>query len=306
MEIRTKEIRTAALDARTAAGHICKLVEKDKALTAEETQKALDHFERLYDNVMVLAEKMTQEGQVSEFGKFFSAVGDSLVRAQADMDRKSAVYIEESTKHPHVLPSTFRIPKISADIRFALQSVQGSKVNLLFYSKHKQSQEKHEQRLKFDIVAAPPPPEVTEKILKRTLDRGSLPSLSFIANPDDRKAVLKAIIDNTKDGVRRLFKHNTNRVLIAENWDETLTGRPPADFFILLANPKTETQSDEEAHKNLGVWHLSFQAEGAPVLNVVYSYFRKPADSEIAGAPIIHKALVKMCDDQEAFLKGIE
>lgn len=310
MDIRTKEIAKPAGDARTAAARISDLAKNDK-LTPEQTKEALSCFEKLYDNVMVLAEKMTREGQVSEFGKFFSAVGDSLVRAQTEMDRKSAVYIEETRNHPHALPSTFRIPKISADIKFALQSVQGSKVNLLFYSKHKQSQEQHEQRLKFDIVAAPPPPEITEKILKRTLDTGALPAVSFISNPVDRKKILTAIIDTTKGIVRRLFKQNADRVLIVENRAgnpaENAGDNPPPDpdYFVLLANPKAAGQSDEDAHKNTGVWHLSFQKDGRPEFKVVYSYFRKPADSEIAGAPIFYKALMKMCDDQETFLKRL-
>ena len=305
IKIRTEDILTAAQRARTAAEKIRGLAKSGDELSAAQTKEALDWFEKLYDNVMVLAEKMTREGQVSEFGRFFSAVGDSLVRAQQEMDRKSAVYIEETRNHPHALPSTFRIPKISADIKFALQSVQGSKVNLLFYSKHKQSEEKHEQSLKFDIVAAPPPPEIAERIRKRTLETGEIPSVSFISNPDDRKAILNAAVESTKGDVRLLFKNYTDRFLIAENWAESGTAQSPSDFFILLANPKRPEQPDKEAYKNLGIWHLSFQGEVKPTLQTVFSYFQNTTGSGIAGAPIVHKALMKMCDDQEMFLKRL-
>lgn len=305
IKISASEIKKEAMGAKTSANRFWDLSKKTKPLTAEETQEALDCFEKLYDHVMVLAEKLHQEGQVSEFGKFFSAVGGSLVRAQTEMDRKSALYIEETRKHPHALPSTFQIPKVSANIKFALQNVKGSKVNLLFYSKHKQSEEKHEQSLKFDIVATPPPAEVINNIVKQTVKTGSLPSLSFISNPEDRKEILKVIIDSIKTPTRTLIEQNQDRVLIVENWEERKKiGDKPTNFFILFAKSKKSGGSDSEKI-DIGAWHFSFKGE-KPEFKIILNYYRPSRTGRpTAGTPNVYKAILKMCDEQERFLKRL-
>ncbi|MCP4721339.1 MAG: hypothetical protein GY860_17940 [Desulfobacteraceae bacterium] len=303
MAIEKKEIQEPVRLLRRAATDLAKFLasnelKKNQELTGKTEKDFLKQFDGFYNMVMELAEKLKKEGQVSEFGKFFTAVGDSMVRAQRQMDKKSALYIEETRKDPHILPSIFRIPKISADIKFALQSIEGSKINLLFYSKHKQSQEKHEQSLKFDIISAPPPQEVMDKIINARSETGSLPHINFLTNPDERKSIFNTIKTLAKGAPKIVLKKDFNRVLILE-WPTHKKKYP--EYFLILANPD---ETGQGFSKNMGIWYLKLGEEAA--LELAYSYSRQPHESEKTGAGEMYSALLEACNNQMIFLDKLE
>ncbi len=303
MAIEKKELQEPVRLLRRAATDLAKFLasnelKKTQELTGKTEKDFLKQFDGFYNMVMELAEKLKKEGQVSEFGKFFTAVGDSMVRAQRQMDKKSALYIEETRKDPHILPSTFRIPKISADIKFALQSIEGSKINLLFYSKHKQSQEKHEQSLKFDIISAPPPQEVMDKIINIGSETGSLPHINFLTNPDERKSIFNTIKTLAKGAPKIVLKKDFNRVLILE-WPTHKKKYP--EYFLILANPD---ETGQKFSRNMGIWYLKLRDE--PALELAYSYSRQPHGSEKTGADEMYAALLEACNNQMIFLDKLE
>lgn len=302
MAIEKKDIQKSVLNLRTTAHKLYKFFPKDlkqiEELSGETEKDFLNQFDGFYNMVIELAEKLKKEGQVSEFGKFFTAVGDSMIRAQREMDRKSALYIEETRTNPHVLPSTFRIPKISADIKFALQSIEGSKINLLFYSKHKQSQEKHEQSLKFDIIAAPPPQAVMDKIITARSEIGSLPHVEFLSNPEDRRVIFNTIKTLAKGSPKSILKKEFNRVLILK-WADEKKNSP--EYFLILANPD---ETGQNFTKNMGVWYLNLNDD--PILELAYSYTRQPHGSEKKGADEMYAAILDTCNNQKRFLDKLE
>ena len=94
------------------------------------------------------------------FQEFFQQVADGVVKAQRSLDTVSAGYLADARRQPHVLPSVFRIPKVSAEAKFALESTDGKTVNLVFFKKTEEATTRHQQTVQFDVMAVPPPPEL--------------------------------------------------------------------------------------------------------------------------------------------------
>lgn len=87
---------------------------------------------------------------------FFLSVGKGVVKAQQALDQESLDYLRSQP----VMPSVFRVPKASAEISFALSSVAKESWNVLIYGSSSQQSERNEQKVTFDVVAVPPPPEL--------------------------------------------------------------------------------------------------------------------------------------------------
>ena len=289
MTIDRNKVRSALKRVRIRGNALLDLLRPEEAidpLTGEKEVQFLTGFQELTAAYLELAAVFEQEGQVSEFGEFFAAVGDSVVRAQKKLDSESELYLEEIRHKDHILPSVFRIPKVSAEIKFALQSVEARKINLLFYSIKEQSQEKHEQSVRFDIVAAPPPQEAVQRIAARAKDGGKPPKIEFILALAERHQIFRKLeILVPGKNIDRL-QAKPDRVLI-------IPEGPEGQYYLLLADPDTE--------KNIGVWRLDLLPE-PPVLDVVYSFARSPAPSEKIGTIKLHKELIKICNEQELFL----
>src|SRR5262245_25768312 len=60
-----------------------------------------------------------------DFDGFFAEIADGFVNAQSKLDLASAQYLKQISVQPHVLPSVFRIPKLNADLKFALEKKEG-------------------------------------------------------------------------------------------------------------------------------------------------------------------------------------
>ena len=86
---------------------------------------------------------------------FFAGVADGVVKAQQAMDDRTRDYLAGIAGKPYLLPSVFRIPKLTASVKFAFETVQKEKVGLIFYSDETTSQTQNQQSIEFDIVSAP-------------------------------------------------------------------------------------------------------------------------------------------------------
>jgi hypothetical protein len=80
-----------------------------------------------------------------------------MVSAQQRLDGQTEAYLSGSS-NPQPLPAMFRIPKLTAAMKFALSKDSAEGFKLFFRSETSESR-KQEQSVTFDIVAVPPPPE---------------------------------------------------------------------------------------------------------------------------------------------------
>jgi hypothetical protein len=94
------------------------------------------------------------------FADFFADVAKGIVEGQKRLDGLSAEYLNTARRQPHVLPSVFKIPKVSADARYAIEKGTSTSVNLVFVKETNEAKTRHQQGVQFDVVAVPPPPEL--------------------------------------------------------------------------------------------------------------------------------------------------
>jgi hypothetical protein len=91
------------------------------------------------------------------FAEFLGEISGAMVAAQQRLDGQTESYLAGSSS-PLPLPTMFRIPRLAAEMKFALstESAEGFK---LFFQSEESETTRQEQSLKFEIVAVPPPPE---------------------------------------------------------------------------------------------------------------------------------------------------
>ncbi|MBL9174748.1 MAG: hypothetical protein JNL10_14520 [Verrucomicrobiales bacterium] len=223
-----------------------------------------------------------------EFGEFLGMVGRSVVNAQRELDVLSQEYLRQQGPGAPALPSLFRIPKLSADIKFALEKGNGKKLNLVLFGTHENRSEQHQQSMSFEVVSAPPPPE-----LLRDLAVGR-PKAGLVLDPPARDALL-AELRVIQDPAKELELEVLSR---AETWDRVLVLSVPAtdprfaspDCFLLLADPAQQHL--------LGVWHWR-----SPRLSVVYRFSLQPKKLEEIGPA--HAFVVSFGGQQADFLQRL-
>lgn len=249
----------------------------------EEIQQKFEALQAAFEDLALL---FSGDGDKTEFSKFLASVSNSVVDAQQDLDDKSREYLEISQKWEHVLPSVFRLPKVTADVKFAFEKVDGKTVNLIFFKSTTQRKELHQQSMHFEIVSAPPPPELLAKL------KSGSPAIALALSRNERASVFAAVREAPVSGpaisaVQKdvLLEAKADRVII---WRAAEAGR----YFLLHAG----TEEDE-----VGVWHLALDP---PVLEVVYKYGRKPqVMAETTGRAILQAWVRALADEQEKFLK---
>jgi len=190
---------------------------------------------------------MSGEGETTSFSGFLEGIGKSLVNAQQQLDVESGKYLSQIGDRDYVQPSVFRIPTVTASMKFAFEKVNSEQVNLIFYRRTQQAKEQHQQSLTFELASAPPPPEVTAR-LKR-----AMPSIGLVLVPLDRARMLDALAPMPP---------------LTRKIDRPLVLIWPAggdrEFFFARA-----LKSDAE--KKAGVWHGSFAGE-QPVVQAVVPF----------------------------------
>lgn len=129
-----------------------KLIEYDEALP--ENVRDDETFSR---RVRTLEKELTELEQLlgrrSHLARFFEEVGRGVTDAQRHLDRETAAYNRGSPPQP----SLFRIPKASAEIRFAISSLTASGMNVFVASSTEEERRQQQHSVSFDVVAAPPP-----------------------------------------------------------------------------------------------------------------------------------------------------
>ena len=120
------------------------------------------------------------------FSQFLSNIGTAMLDTQRELDSQSLTYLQENSQNRHVLPSIFRLPKLSAEMKFALEKQDERTVNLVFFKNQTMAKEMHQQSIKFDLVSAPPPPDAMAAI------QTPVPEVTLVLRAAERKQVLDA------------------------------------------------------------------------------------------------------------------
>lgn len=120
----------------------------------------------------------------ADFATSMVGIGASIVKAQQALDTASLDYCRVGRKDAKaVMPTLYRIPKVTACLKFALESIKGRDVNLLFYKNTNEQKELHQQTLELDIVAVPPPPEFIDYLARQ------LPQLRWVLGLAERAEI---------------------------------------------------------------------------------------------------------------------
>lgn len=196
----------------------------------------------------------------TSFGDFISSVGRSVADAQSELDRQARHHVATSKSlGGPLLPTLYRIPKLSAEVKFAFEKETGKGLNLLFFSKKENSSEEHQQSISFDIVAVPPPPELVERLAS------GVPMVRLVLEPEQRERVFqvvreraakdlpkadRAVLDAALDA--KAPTRDALRVLILESVPNSTK-----EYVMVLASNATS----ETASTDIGIWHVSLADE---------------------------------------------
>ncbi len=210
-----------------------------------------------------LASGQTKEEKDEEkvgFSTFLSEMSEAAIEAQKNLDVASKEYLDSITGKNHILPTIFRIPKLTADIKFAMERKGTEKVNLIFYSKGKDEIERNQQSLQFDIIATPPTPEVIQKLNK-------VRQIELVLSPQLRKEIFKIVKDNLDklDGEDKVKLKNLEDLLKKQEMKRRFIICPTGHencFFLLYA--------EKSGVHRISLWHLNMNViEQKKVLTVV-------------------------------------
>lgn len=134
-------------------------------------------FKPLFDDVAKLWDKvgdLANKSKTSTISDFFQSIGSGVIEAQAELDKASEVYVRNVLRHvpgpttpgsgsladgPPLMGSTFRIPRVSAELKCSLETSHDKKLNLIFYSDRNDVRELHQQTVQLEVVAVPVSPD---------------------------------------------------------------------------------------------------------------------------------------------------
>ena len=245
----------------------------------------------------------------SSFSGFIQSVGESLSEAQKSLDSQARDALRATSfNEVPLLPTLYRIPKLSAEVKFAFGEKTQEGLNLIFFSKKEQASEEHQQSIAFDIVATPPPPELLER-LKR-----DVPSLQLVLAPSVREEVLVAIQrfrqSQKEQGtitpaalealeLKHLPKSNAadstkDRLVIIEVRD------PIARRYLVFA---AGVSVDPKRAHEVGAWHVDLTKPEKPGLQAVLRYSSEGETGENQG--FLREFILGLGQRQAEFLRGL-
>jgi len=195
------------------------------------------------------------------FEDFINRIGRGLVSAQELLDSQSADYLTATAAQPHILPSIFRVPKISAQMKFALRVEKGQGLNLLFFSKRDQTESQNEQAIDFEVVSVPAPPGASQQLLNVG------PAMDLVLDPVLHARILAAIVaapaaDDAGPIVAAAQDPKLSPRLVFLAFSAA-SGQPPR-FLLFHATP--------DADKSVGLWLLTLPPQGEPSLQTIYKF----------------------------------
>ena len=204
-----------------------------------------------------------------DFDTFFNKVAQGFIDAQSKLDVASAEYLKQVSAQPHVLPSVFRMPKLDASMKFALEEGKNKGLQLLFFKNESTTTNLNEQSVHFEIVAAPPPaglsisPVIVSPLLSKTKRAELFQSIQdfLLPPPNATPAKTDAALDR-----KNLVANPDNVIIISVSGDRS---------FLL-------TVADGKGSGNIGVWYWETGETAEKSFLSVLRKFGSPMDHNIA------------------------
>lgn len=295
MDADFKKINQSAEKLRLSADRLHKFHSQKKKLTraGQLSKRDATKLERLeaqfvsanvaVQEVLPAAAAAAQDPIPFEFGDFFKKVADGFIRAQQNLDAASAQYLTAVSKQPHALPSVFRIPRVAADVKFALEHKDGKSINLLFFKDENVSTTLNQQTVQFEIVSAPPPAGLLVA-----------PVSAFPVLSKSRRAELFTFIKDYK------FPANPGQT-------DQLLDRPrlvaDPDAVIIVSvdgdNRFLLTVASNATPGNVGFWYLEINAQDNKATLAVIRKFGSGTDPNIGN---VGEFIFKLGTTQKEFL----
>jgi hypothetical protein len=204
----------------------------------------------------------TEPDSKIELQRFLRQMSAAMVDAQSDLDARSAEYLAATSGKPHILPSIFRVPKLSAQMRFALEVTDGKAINLLFYKRDEKTTSRNEQSIDFDVVSVPAPPDAAKTL------RYTGPRLDLLLDPFEREPVIDAIRSLDVAELSKLAADSPHSIAVL-----TLPAQAGRAQYLLLATTPQKEHS-------VGLWHFDIPSDAPPQIEVIYPINRKNSDNE--------------------------
>lgn len=197
-----------------------------------------------------------------ELQNFLRQMSVAMVDAQSMLDAKSAEYLAATAGKPHILPSIFRVPKLNAQMKFAMEVAGGKTINLLFYKRDDKATSRNEQSIDFDVVSVPAPPEAGKNL------RFLGPRLDLLLDPFERRGIVDIVKAAGVADLSKLAESAPNSLAVL-----TLPEQKDRRDYLVLAVTAVKEHS-------VGLWSLTVPAKGDPQLLVIYPLNRKNSDNE--------------------------
>ena len=227
----------------------------------------------------------------TEFSDFLLNVGSSVVKAQKQLDRESEMYLKDASQKDHIVKSVFRIPRVTANIKFGMKRVKGNGFNIILAKKKNEEESSLDQGLDFEVVAVPPPPEIMARVLTQ-----QLPDLHFELSPGMREEVFDILEAFNEDGkIENSLKSKLKIDLLIKNKDKVLMINVSANnkwiFWILYAN--------EEGDNNVGIWYLEQAPDEPPIFHSLIGFSADPRFKSTGESyKDLRDLVLKMTNDQ--------
>ena len=242
--VKVKPTRSGKLSKRDAE----RLVRLEKKFSAAQTtvKTAIPAAAKPEKEMAPKAAAETEEAEPSarfDFDGFFTEVAEGFINAQTQLDAASAEYLKKVIDKPHVLPSVFRMPKLNAEMKFALEKQTGKGIQLLFYKNESTTTNLNEQSVHFEIVAAPAPagvpvsPVIVGPVLAKDRRDDLFKAIGdyLLPAPNNTPAKTDSALDR-----KNLVANPDNVIIIAVNGNRS---------YLL-------TVADNKASGNVGFWYF--------------------------------------------------
>ncbi len=218
------------------------------------------------------------------FESFINRIGRGLVAAQEMLDAQSAEYLTATAAQPHILPSIFRVPKITAQMKFALRVEKGQDLNLLFFSKRDQTESQNEQAIDFEVVSVPAPPGASQQLLAVG------PAMDLVLDPALHACLIENVLaapdaDDTGPLVAAARDAELSRRIVALAFSAA-SGQPPR-FLLFHATPDSD--------KSVGLWLLTAPPQSNPALQTIYKFTTTNSKTE----KILRDLILELADRLE-------
>ncbi|MEZ5040261.1 MAG: hypothetical protein R2828_10220 [Saprospiraceae bacterium] len=206
-------------------------MERDASPPAEELVRAIDS-------------RTPTNSKDTTFAKFLSDIGESVIKSQEQLDQRSIQYLQGIQDRPYIPPTMFRIPRITAELKVALEEKEGMGLNVLLFSRKREMSELNQQSINFEIAAVPPSPELLHML------QDQVPRIDFLFDQMKRQAIFELVKALSPQQTNTNLQTQLKVMLSSENQHKVLIWPVKGNntFLLLFAADATG--------KDIGVWFL--------------------------------------------------